>query len=129
MRRVYLGEAVLLLALARLAVRFAPLGRLFAFVGRPPRRVNRFAREEIDWVAWAVETTAAKPWMRCASLPRAIAAQIMLRRRGIASRLCLGAACEGGTLTAHAWIELGPRVILGGPDGAGFTRLAEFGGA
>jgi hypothetical protein len=128
MRRVYLREALLLLTIARLAVRFAPPARLFAFVGQPPQRLNRFAREEIDWVAWAVETIAAKSWMRCASLPRAIAAQMMLRRRGIASRLCLGAACDDGRLTAHAWIELGPRVILSDVNGAGFTRLAEFGG-
>jgi hypothetical protein len=62
-------------------------------------------------------------------LPRALAAQAMLRRRGIASRLCLGVAREGDELLAHAWVEIGKDRILGGAEAGAFTRLAEFGGA
>jgi hypothetical protein len=53
----------------------------------------------------------------------------MLRRRGIASRLCLGVAREGGTLAAHAWIEVGRNKSVGGAEAERFTLLAEFGGA
>jgi transglutaminase-like putative cysteine protease len=53
----------------------------------------------------------------------------MLRRRGIASRLCLGVAREGGALAAHAWVEIGTDKIVGGPEADAFSRLAEFGGA
>ena len=38
----------------------------------------------------------ASPWMNALCLPRALAAHAMLRRRGIASRLCLGVARERG---------------------------------
>jgi hypothetical protein len=53
----------------------------------------------------------------------------MLRRRGIASRLCLGVARDRDALNAHAWVEIGNDKIVGGAEADGFTRLATFGGA
>jgi hypothetical protein len=129
MRRRYLREATVMLVVARLALRFVPPAQVFAWASRPPRRIRRFAVDEVGWVSWAVETIGAKQWIKAASLPRALAAQTMLRRRGIASRLCLGVAREGGALAAHAWIEVGQSMSVGGAEAAGFTRLAEFGGA
>ncbi len=116
-----------MLALAKLAVRFAPMSRLTAWASRPPRRIARFALGEVGWVAWAVDTAGAKPWMRALCLPRALAAQAMLRRRGIASSLCLGVARDGQGLAAHAWIELGQDIVVGGSEAPRFTRLVEFG--
>jgi hypothetical protein len=132
MRRVYLREAAVMLVLARLAVRFVSPARIFAWADQPPRRIRRFATGEIGWVSWAVENLGAKPWMNALCLPRALAAHAMLRRRGIASRLCLGVARErgaGGMLSAHAWVEIGGDKIVGGVESDGFTRLATFGGA
>jgi hypothetical protein len=129
MRRIYLREAAVMLVLARLTVRFVPPARIFAWANRPPRRIQRFAIDEANWISWAVENLGARPWMRALCLPRALAAHAMLRRRGIASRLCLGVAREGGELAAHAWVEIGNNKIVGGPEADRFTRLAEFGGA
>lgn len=128
--RLYLREATVLLALARLAVRFLPAAWILAWARRPPRRINRFAlAEAANWVPWAIETIAAKPWMQAACLPRALAAQAMLRRRGVASRLCLGVARDGSQLSAHAWLELGQDlIIVGEAQAPRFTRLVEFGG-
>ena len=123
-RRIYLREAAIMLALAEVAARFAPPGRLFAWANRPPRTIRRFAVDEAQWVAWAVETVAAR--RGATSMPRALAAQAMLRRRGIASRLCLGVAREDGALAARAWVELGETKIVGGAEAARFTRLAEL---
>jgi len=106
LRRVYLREATVMLVTAELAVRFASPARLLAWVNRPPRCINRFAGDEIDWVSWAVETIGARRWKQARPLPSALAAQLMLRRRGIASRLCLGAVEAGEAMAAHAWIEL-----------------------
>jgi hypothetical protein len=127
MRRVYLREAAIMLVLARLAVRFVPAARLFRWADRPMTKVCRFAVDEASWVAWAIEHTAS-PGMDTQCLPRALAAHAMLRRRGIASRLCLGVARDGRDVTAHAWIEIGGRVLVGGADASGFTPLAAFGG-
>jgi Transglutaminase-like superfamily len=128
-RRGYLREAAVMLVLARLAVRFVPPAHIFAWANRPPRRIYRFAADEAGWISWAVENLGARPWMNALCLPRALAAHAMLRRRGIASRLCLGVAREGGDLAAHAWVEIGKEKIVGGSEADGFTRLAEFGGA
>jgi Transglutaminase-like superfamily len=129
MRRVYLREAAVMLALARLAVRIFPPARLFAWANRPPRHICRFALDEARWIAWAVEDLGARPWMNALCLPRALAAHAMLRRRGIASRLCLGVARDAGELAAHAWVEIGKDKVVGGAEADGYTRLAEFGGA
>ena len=131
MRRVYLREAAVMLVLARLAVRFVSPARILAWADRPPRRIRRFAVDEIGRVSWAVENVGARPWMNALCLPRALAAHAMLRRRGIASRLCLGVARDRArdALNAHAWVEIGNDKIVGGADADGFTRLATFGGA
>jgi transglutaminase-like putative cysteine protease len=128
-QRVYLREAAVMLVLARLAVRLVPPARVFAWAERPPRRICRFAVDEVGWISWAVESLGARPWMNALCLPRALATHAMLRRRGIASRLCLGVAREGGELAAHAWVEIGNDTIVGGAHADGFKRLAEFGGA
>jgi hypothetical protein len=128
-RRIYLREAAVMLILARLAVRFIPQGRLFAWADRPPRRIRRFAADEASWIAWAVKCLAAHPRIDALCLPQALAAHAMLRRRGIASRLCIGAARLDGALTAHAWVEVGQGTLAGASEAAAYTRLAEFGSA
>jgi hypothetical protein len=128
-RRLYQREAFFTIVLARLAVRFIPSARLFSWANRPPRRINRFAGDQISWVLWAVESVGAKPWLKALCLPRALATHAMLRRRGIASRLCLGVAREGQALIAHAWVEIGENKAVSASQIGRFTRLAEFGGA
>jgi Transglutaminase-like superfamily len=128
-RRMYLREAAVMIVLARLAVRFIPPARIFSWADRPPGRINRFAGDEANWIAWAVETAAAKPWIKALCLPRALAAHAMLRRRGIASRLCIGVARKQSGLATHAWVEVGKQKIDAGVGEAGYARLAEFGGA
>jgi hypothetical protein len=126
-RRAYRREAFVTLVLARLVVRFIPPARVFSWANRPPRHINRFAGDEASWVLWAVENVGAMPRMNALCLPRALAAHAMLRRHGIASRLCLGVAREGQTLIAHAWVEIGQNKIGSDHEAGRFTRLAEFG--
>jgi hypothetical protein len=128
-RRAYLREAFLTIILARLAVHFVSSARVFRWADRPPSRINRFATDEIRWVSWAVESVGTKSWMNAFCLPRALAAHAMLRRRGIASRLCIGVARDGHDLAAHAWVEVGENKIISDPEVGRFTRLAEFGRA
>jgi transglutaminase-like putative cysteine protease len=78
--------------------------------------------------AAAVDHVGSKTGAVC--LPRAMATQAMLRRRGIASRLCLGVARDGRSLAAHAWVEVGQQVIIGETDpasGPAYTQVAQFG--
>jgi hypothetical protein len=126
-RRTYSREAMLMLALARVAVRLLPPARIFAWANRPQRRSKRFAADQARWVAWSIETMSAEPWIKASCLASALAAHAMLRRRGIASKLCLGVARDGGAVAAHAWIEVGQDVIVGAAEAARFTPIAQFG--
>jgi hypothetical protein len=128
-RRNTLIEAVAALVLARLAVRLLRADRIVAWASRPPRRPNRFVPPlHIEAVRRAVEEIGSKPWMQAVCLPRALAAQAMLRRRGVRSRLCLGAARADRALAAHAWIELDEPLIVHDDLGRqGYTRLVSFG--
>jgi hypothetical protein len=128
LRRGYLREAAILLFLARIAVSILPAAQVFAWANRPQRRSRRFAADETHWVAWSIGSMSAKPWIKASCLSSALAAHAMLRRRGITSRLCLGVALDEFTLAAHAWIEVGSKVIVGAADGGRFTRIAQFGG-
>lgn len=130
MHDLYLREATLMLLLAKLAVHVAPPARVLSWARRPLIRKTRFNMTAVGWVRWSIETIGAKPWMNAACLPRALAAHAMLRRRGIGSRLCLGVDREGAgaALSAHAWLELGQNIVVGGEEAPRFTKLMEFGG-
>ena len=128
-RRAYLREAFVAVVLARIAVRFVSPARVFAWANRSPRRTNRFATNEANWISWAVEQMATKPWGNALCLPRALATHAMLRRRGIASRLCLGVARQDQALVAHAWVEIGEGGVIVDREAGRFTPLAQFGGA
>jgi len=128
-RRLYLREAVIALALARLAVRFLPPAHVFRWADRPMKRICRFAADEADWVAWAIGHAVTLPRMNAPCLPQALAAHAMLRHRGIPSRLCVGVARNGEEVMAHAWAEANESTVVGGEEANRFTRLATFGGA
>lgn len=59
---------------------------------------------------------------RC--LVQALVLTKLLARRGLTSRLVIGASLEGG-FKAHAWVERGGRPLLA-PGGPEFKRLVEL---
>ena len=126
-RRLYLREAFVAVVLARIALRLIPPVHIFSWVDRPLKRTVRFANEEIDWIAWAIEMTAVKWPMDAPCLPCALAAHAMLRRRGIVSRVCLGVARDDRELVGHAWVEVGSNKIMGDAGGNRFTHIENFG--
>jgi Transglutaminase-like superfamily len=120
-------ETVVTLTLAALSVRFLPTARIIARANRPICGLNRYVLPDIiDAICHCVDEVGTRMHVVC--LPRALAAQSMLRRRGVAARLCLGLAREPDGLAAHAWIELDNGMQAGShSDRKGFTRLAAFG--
>ena len=58
-------------------------------------------------------------------LPRALATQWMLRRRGVASRLVFGVrrAAPGEPADYHAWLTVDGRFVSGGRNAPAFTPL------
>lgn len=123
-------EAMLVLGLARLALRAIPEPRLFPWFCRRPRGphpddVTRI--RQIGKIRWAVLTGARHaPW-RTVCFPQAIAAQTMLRRRGIGTTLVYGARLSRDDgLSGHVWLQDGDTIIIGERAAAGYRALISF---
>jgi hypothetical protein len=67
--------------------------------------------ETISASTRAVARAAAHHLVPMTCLPRALALQRMLARRGIASRVAIGVRKESGRIAAHAWVEIGGQPV------------------
>ena len=103
------------LALARLEL-LAAKPEAWLAGGPGQSRPDEAAR--IERVAFAIPRAAARvPW-RATCLVQALAAKHWLGRMGVDSRLKLGARKTGEqALDAHAWLEAGGRIVVGGDIG------------
>ncbi|WP_159976969.1 MULTISPECIES: lasso peptide biosynthesis B2 protein [unclassified Novosphingobium] len=128
-----LVEAMVLLVIAAPLVRFLPLpliGRIAAAgpFGKAPATTDR--TEVLTWmVAWAVDRAAKRSPLRALCFEQGLAAQIMLRRRGIDSTLFYGVAAASDTsrpIRAHVWIETERFPVIGDPEPGGFALLATW---
>jgi hypothetical protein len=122
-------EAGTLLLLAWLAIRVIPFRRLAPRLGRSqlesPVTQSPEAVVIARRVAWAIHVAARQfPWfMNC--FPRAIAAKLMLRRRGVEATLYLGVRRDAA-LKAHAWVRVGPFIVTGRQERIRFTVVSSF---
>jgi hypothetical protein len=103
---------------------FRWLGRLAAFPirGRTHRDLQAIYR-----IRWALQNCAPRvPW-RALCFEQGLAAQLMLRRRGIPSVLHYGAAMDDQRgLTAHVWVGVGDIDVVGGEFASQFSELVRF---
>jgi hypothetical protein len=123
------GEAVAWLVLAGLALRALTFARVAALASGPPfsASATRTDDDMADRIGWAVEAAARRlPW-RPLCFERGLAAHMMLRRRGQPSMLHYGARSDGSLgPSAHVWVRLGARDVVGGEEAARFATLATF---
>jgi len=125
-------EALAWLGLMRLAVLTLPFKRIASWLGKPganlpaaplsPPQAQTALR-----VARAVRRMHPfTPWdSNC--LAQALTARQMLKRRGIPSTTCLGAAIESGEgLVAHAWLYCGPWILTGAHGHKRYKIVAIF---
>lgn len=104
---------------------FRTLQRIQQHLGerRPSGRPSRHTAREIATAIGA----AARYIPRATCLTRALAAQFLLKANGHAAILHIGVARpEVGAFQAHAWVESGGTVLLGGSEAALYTRLGLF---
>jgi hypothetical protein len=127
--RLLLLEATLWLGVAGTAIAVLPfrhLGRLASCPVRlavPPQQTRQM---EVKRVRWAIITAARRiPWLAMC-FQQGLAAQFMLRRRGIPSVLYYGAASDRRGLSAHVWVRDGSVDVLGGELASGFALLTTF---
>ena len=124
----YVLPSLLTVVATRLALSFASLRRLRQWL-LPATAPDRLDLVEVARATWSVRLVShLVPFASC--LTQAQACQILLARRGIASRLCLGVReNHSGGLEAHAWVICEDRLVLGGEAGgvASFRLLTEMG--
>jgi len=107
-----LGEAVVLLALASLAIRLLPFRWLVRLMGRTDPSLSRSWSDPLD-VRRAVERGSRRlPW-RTLCFQEGLTAHWMLRRRGLPSRLHYGIRQQAGSLTAHVWVDVKGLAVIG----------------
>ena len=71
-------------------------------------------RQSLRRIVGAVEAMSRRLLGDKPCLTQALAAQRILRQEGIDSTLRIGVAKDGQELLAHAWLERGDRVLIGG---------------
>jgi hypothetical protein len=138
-RRDLIVEASGWLVLAWIALRVLPFRQVVARLGdqvSPDEAAARIGRSGADReralaqdIGWAVTRVAAHVPFRAVCLQRAVAAKMMLRRRGIRSVLYLGVANDsprGGQLSAHAWVDAANTAVTDRPVATAFTELTCF---
>lgn len=135
-RRALLAEAVLWLWLARLALIFVPFPtiarRLGTFVPPHDARARlaqtRTAQAELAGdIGWAVTRAARYLPFKAVCLPQAMAARVMLQRRGVTSVMHFGAAKgKDKPIDAHAWLDAAGVEVTGYPVEQGFAEVGCF---
>ncbi len=124
------AEALALLAVARvvlLCLRFPVAMRLAGL--RPGRAapVGPASDPLVSVVELAVRRAAARAPFRAVCLQQAVAAALMLRRRGRPVEVHFGVARDGArALTAHAWSVCGGQVVTGQAAIARHAPIAVF---
>jgi len=119
-------EALFWLALVRLHMATRPFQKTLALHRRLEGKAPPDPGPDPELparVEHAVERAARLlPGTHC--LPQALAGRILLARRGIPCDLRIGVAGRGEEgLSAHAWLEMDGRAILGARAGQTFTPL------
>ena len=98
-----------------------------AIAGSRPVRGLPASSAQIDRVVRAVQAWARRvPW-RAVCFQQGLAVHLMLRRRGVPSRMHYGVsqALEKG-LGAHVWVGVGDRTVIGGEEAGRFACLATY---
>ena len=123
-------EAATYLVAARMAVRLLPFRWLTPLFERAPRRpelegtARAVARSE---VRRAIFNAARRLPGDTVCFPKAVAAQAMLRRRGVGTVLYCGASISSPDgLTAHVWVQDGEVGVSGFNASKGYSALARF---
>jgi hypothetical protein len=122
-------EAACMLTFFRAALNFLPTQRLTGWMGsaqRPGSAAPPTANETIRRIEWSIGAVGRHAPLTFVCFPRSLAAYFMLRRRHIASRLFYGVARDADQLTAHTWVKVGDRTVVGGEVESQFTVLHTF---
>jgi hypothetical protein len=123
-----IAEAALALATASAATRLLPFRRYIRLGARPLERAAPAPGNETPRIMDALGRRAP---FRAVCLQQAIALQWMLRRRGIDAILHYGVQMprDANKITAHVWVSVDNKVLLGAPQHEHYTEVARYPGS
>lgn len=128
--RLLLIYVLVIMGLLRCMILLVPFRFIATRLGRKMAespQENPGQAKYIRRISWAIEAVAGRtPWeSKC--LVQAIAAKMLLRRKGLHNTLYLGVSKgEDGSLIAHAWVRAGDRYVTGGDVRMNYTVVATF---
>jgi hypothetical protein len=128
-RRLLFLKAAVVVAGYRVALTSLPFRWVRSLGAKAARREfrGRRAKATREDVTWAV-AAASRRIPRATCLTQALALQTLLAQEGYQSNLHIGVAkTPDGQLEAHAWLESGGRIVIGGGEVERFTPLAALG--
>ena len=125
--RLLVAEAAVLLVGVWAAIRVIAHTRLRSGLDSLPAPLleSDTAREDVGWAVDAAD--GATPGDR-SCLVRALVAEAMLERRGHETVLRFGVDGADRDMEAHAWLESGGEIVVGGENREAYTRLEASSG-
>jgi hypothetical protein len=124
-------EALIWLGVCRLAVLLLPFRWIAPYLGRAmvesPYEETPATQAQVQHISSAIHIMSRyTPWnSNC--LAQAIAARVLLRRRGLLGTLYLGVNHDANhALQAHAWVRSGTVIVTGAPEHQHYTVVALF---
>lgn len=124
--RVLLLRSLFIVGMIRGGLLLISLPDLIKILHTLPRDSSSPIKNSMSSIAWAV-TVASQYIPRATCLVQGLATQVLLASEGIPSDLCIGVTKDDpAPFEAHAWVETGGRVIIGGPQQDRYTRLTSF---
>jgi hypothetical protein len=129
--RRLLAKAALWVATVRLMLWVLPFRSQRSLLARfegPTARESENDPLLPERIAWAVQL-ASRYIPRASCLTQAVAAKILLHRAGYGAELHIGVGKDdNGRFQAHAWVESGDRVLIGGCQLEQYAPLYTFEG-
>ncbi len=125
-------DAVLLLSISKLVVLTVPFKKVAPHLGKVNGEVNyeldSIQLQKADRIKLFINMAAGNVPFRSVCLDQAMAGMLLLRRFRIPSNLCLGVKRNEAEkkLDAHAWIECGGRILIGGQRSLQYNKVAHF---
>ena len=120
--RLLVAEAAVLLVGVGAAVRVVAYTRVRALLGSMPAPLLG-GEATPENVGWAVSAGGGAVPGDPSCLVRALVAEAMLERRGNETALRFGVDDAGADVEAHAWLESGGEIVVGGENREAYTRL------
>ena len=125
--RLLLGEAMLCLTIASLLIALRSFRSVALFMTKGRKSAEPAPAPAARRIAWALNACANRvPW-KALCFQRAVAAHMMLRRRGWGSVINYGIRREDdGALAAHVWARSGNVDVIGCENADEFQLVTSF---